>query len=143
MLHRRSTVAIAALLALALACRSACAQSAEDAFGLWLNPENGSNIEFYKCGGGGLCAKLTKVTDGQLTDDKNPDPGKRSQPIVGLLIMENAKKTGANKWSGMLYNRENGKSYSGTLTVKTKDAVDLSGCVAAVLCRTVTWTRIK
>jgi len=57
--------------------------------------------------------------------------------------MENAKKTGANKWSGMLYNRENGKSYSGTLTVKTKDSIDLSGCVVAVLCRTVTWTRIK
>ena len=36
-----------------------------------------------------------------------------------------------------------GKSYSGTITVKSKDAVDLSGCVAAVLCKTVTWTRIK
>ena len=102
---------------------------------LWLNPENDSNIEFYKCGGEGLCAKVTKVTDGQKTDDKNPDPAKRSQPIVGLVIMENAKKSGANKWSGTLYNRENGKSYSGTITVKSKDAVDLSGCVAAVLCR--------
>jgi uncharacterized protein (DUF2147 family) len=56
--------------------------------------------------------------------------------------MENAKKSGA-KWSGTLYNRENGKSYSGTVTVKSKDAVDLAGCVAAVLCRTVTWTRVK
>jgi len=142
-MRRRSAVAITGLLALALASRSACAQSAEDAFGLWLNPENGSNIEFYRCAGEGLCAKLTKVTDGQLTDDKNPDPAKRGQSIIGLRIMENAKKTGANKWSGMLYNRENGKSYSGTLTVKTKDSIDLSGCVVAVLCRTVTWTRIK
>ena len=93
-------MAIAGLLRLALACGPASAQTAEDAFGLWLNPENGSNIEFYKCGGEGLCAKITKVTDGQKTDDKNPDPAKRSQPIVGLVIMENAKKTGANKWSG-------------------------------------------
>jgi uncharacterized protein (DUF2147 family) len=131
------------MLALALAGGPARAQSAEDAFGLWLNPENGSNIEFYKCGGDGLCAKLTKVTDGQKTDDKNPDPAKRSQPIIGLVIMENAKKSGANKWSGTLYNRENGKSYSGTITLKSKDAADLSGCVAAILCRTVTWTRIK
>jgi uncharacterized protein (DUF2147 family) len=107
------------------------------------HPENGSNIEFYKCGGDGLCARIAKVTDGQKTDDKNPDPAKRSQPIVGLVIMENAKKSGANKWAGTLYNRENGKSYSGTVTVKSKDAVDLSGCVAAVLCRTVSWTRIK
>ena len=132
----------ACLLAAALACGAASAQSAEDAFGVWLNPENGSNIEFYKCGGDGLCAKITKVTDGQKTDDKNPDPAKRNRPIVGLVIMENAKKSGV-KWSGTLYNRENGKSYSGTVTVKSKDAVDLAGCVAAVLCRTVTWTRIK
>ena len=134
--------ASAGVLVLALACGPASAQSADDAFGLWLNPENGSNIEFYKCGGEGLCAKVTKVTDGQKTDDKNPDPAKRRQPIVGLVIMENAKKSGA-KWSGTLYTRENGKSYSGTITVKSKDAVDLSGCVAAVLCKTVTWTRIK
>lgn len=141
-MERKMPAATAGLLALALACGPASAQSADDAFGLWLNPENGSNIEFYKCGGEGLCAKLTKVTDGQATDDKNPDAAKRSQPIIGLVIMENAKKSGA-KWSGTLYNRENGKSYSGTITVKSKDAVDLSGCVAAILCRTVTWTRIK
>jgi uncharacterized protein (DUF2147 family) len=139
----RSPAAATAATALAIACGSACAQSAEDAFGLWLHPANGSNIEFYKCGGEGLCAKLTKVTDGQLTDDKNPDPARRGQPIIGLVIMENAKRAGANKWSGTLYNRENGKTYSGTITVRTRDSVDLSGCVAAVLCRSVTWTRIR
>src|SRR5262245_65356371 len=133
-MRRLSLVATAALMALALARGSACAQSAEDAFGLWSNPENGSNIEFYKCGGEGLCAKLTKVTDGQRTDDKNPDPAMRGRPIIGLVIMENAKRAGANKWSGTLYNRDNGKTYSGTVTVRTRDAVDLSGCVWAVLC---------
>lgn len=132
----------AAALAMGLAMAPAAAQKAEDAFGVWLNPENGSNIEFYKCGAD-LCAKITKVNDGQKTDDKNPDAAKKNRPIVGLVIMENAKKTGDNKWAGSLYNRENGKSYSGTVTVKTKEAVDLSGCVAAVLCKTVTWTRVK
>ena len=57
--------------------------------------------------------------------------------------MENAKKAGAGTWNGTIYNRENGKSYSGTVTVKGRDALDLSGCVAVVLCRTATWTRIK
>ena len=135
-------LASAGLLALAVACGPAAAQSADEAFGLWLNPDNGSNIEFYKCGDG-LCAKLTKVADGQKTDDKNPDAAKRSRPIIGLVIMDNGKKSGANKWSGTLYNREDGKSYAGTITVKSKDAVELSGCVALVLCRTTTWTRTK
>ena len=139
---RISTAAAAGLLALALAGSAASAQTAEDAFGVWLNPENKSNVEFYKCGDG-LCAKITKVADAQTTDDKNPDPAKRNRPIVGLVIMENAKKSGANKWSGMLYNRANGKSYSGTVIVKSKDALDLSGCAALVICRTTTWTRVN
>ena len=133
---------IAGLLACAFAGTAALAQQAEEAFGVWLNPENGSNIELYKCGGG-LCAKITKITDGQKTDDKNPDPAKRNQPITGLVIMENAQKNRADRWAGTLYNRENGKSYSGTVTVKTRDALELSGCVMAVLCRTVTWTRVR
>jgi uncharacterized protein (DUF2147 family) len=139
----KSMTAVAAgLLALALAGAPASAQKAEDAIGVWLNPENGSNVEFYKCGEG-VCGKIVKVADGQKTDDKNPDAAKRNQPIVGLVIMQGAKKTGDNKWSGKLYNRENGKTYSGTVTVKSKNELDLSGCVAAVLCKTVTWTRVK
>jgi uncharacterized protein (DUF2147 family) len=90
-----------------------------------------------------VCGKIVKVVDGQKTDDKNPDAAKRNRPIVGLVIMQGAKKTGDNKWSGNLYNRENGSTYSGTVTVKSKNALDLSGCVAMVLCKTVTWTRVK
>ena len=139
---RISIATAAVLLGLAMASGRASAQAAEDAFGVWLNPENQSNVEFYKCGDG-LCAKVTKVSDGQTTDDKNPDAAKRSRPIVGLVIMEGAKKSGDNKWSGTLYNRADGKSYSGTVTVKSKNSLDLSGCVALVVCRTTTWTRVK
>ena len=137
-----SMVTVAVLLGLAMAGGRASAQAAEDAFGVWLNPENQSNVEFYRCGEG-LCAKVTKVSDGQTTDDKNPDPAKRTRPIVGLVIMEGAKKSGDNKWSGTLYNRADGKSYSGTITVKSKSTLDLSGCVALVVCRTTTWTRVN
>jgi uncharacterized protein (DUF2147 family) len=125
-----------------LLCTIAYAQSAEDAFGVWLNPENKSHTEFYGCGGG-LCAKIVKNVDGQKTDDKNPDAAKKSRPIVGLVIMQGAKKTGPNKWSGTLYNRADGKSYSGTVTVKSKNSVELAGCVAAVFCKTTTFTRVK
>ena len=118
------------------------AQTAEDAYGVWENPENKSHTEFYKCGAG-LCAKIVKIADGQKTDDKNPDAAKRNRPIVGLVIMEGAKKTGSNSWSGTLYNRADGKSYSGTVTVKGKNALDLAGCVAVVLCKTTTFARVR
>jgi uncharacterized protein (DUF2147 family) len=133
---------VAAGAVIALASVAAYAQTAEDAFGVWLNPENQSHTEFYKCGEG-VCAKLVKVVDGQKTDDKNPDPAKRNRPIVGLVIMEGAKKAGPNKWAGTVYIRTEGKSYSGTVTVKSKNELDLSGCVAAIFCKTTTLTRVK
>jgi uncharacterized protein (DUF2147 family) len=133
--------ALIAGAALALAA-AAYAQTAEDALGVWENPENKSQTEFYKCGEG-VCARIVKVVDGQKTDDKNPDPAKRNRPIVGLVIMQGAKKAGPASWSGQLYNRADGKTYSGTLTVKSKTAVDLSGCVAAIICKTTTFTRVK
>jgi len=139
---RKIAIAATLLLAVWAASGVALAQTAEDAFGVWLNPENQSNVEFYRCGEG-LCAKITKVSDAQKTDDKNPDAAKRNRPIVGLVIMEGAKKSGANTWSGTLYNRADGKSYSGTVTVKAKNTLDLSGCVALVVCRTTTWTRVN
>jgi uncharacterized protein (DUF2147 family) len=132
-------LSLAAALALPTA---ALAQTADDAFGVWRHPENGSHVEMYRCGAD-LCAKIIKVIDAQKTDDKNPDAAKRSRPTVGLLIMENAKKTGTASWAGNLYNRADGKAYSGTITVRSKDALDLAGCVAVVICKTLTWTRAK
>jgi uncharacterized protein (DUF2147 family) len=126
---------------LALAA-AAYAQTADDAVGVWENPENKSHTEFYKCGDG-VCGKIVKVVDGQKTDDKNPDAAKRSRPIVGLVIMQGAKKTGPTTWSGQLYNRADGKTYSGTVTVKSKTSLELAGCVAAILCKTTTFTRVK
>ncbi len=76
---RRKLVVAGAVLALAAA---AYAQAAEDAFGVWENPENKSHTQFYKCGDG-VCAKIIRVVDGQKTDDKNPDPAKRNRPIEG------------------------------------------------------------
>lgn len=130
-----------AAVALAIAASAAYAQSADDAFGTWRHPENGSHVQMYKCGAG-LCAKIVAVKDGQKTDEHNPDPAKRSRPVVGLVIMSGATKSGASAWQGSLYDRTSGKSYSGTVTVKSKSQLDLTGCVAAVLCKTVTWSRV-
>jgi len=138
-MRRMLLAAGAAVTALATV---AYAQTAEDAIGVWENPENKSHTEFYKCGDG-LCAKIVKVVDGQKTDDKNPDAAKRNRPIVGLVIMQGAKKTGPNKWSGTMYNRGDGKTYSGTLTVKSKDSIEVAGCVAAVFCSTTAFKRVK
>lgn len=133
---------MAATFGLVAGAASATAQTAQDAFGTWQHPENGSHVEMYKCGEG-LCAKITKVADGQKADDKNPDVSKRGRPIVGLVIMTGAKKKGENAWNGSLYNRADGATYAGTITVKSKDMLDLTGCTALILCKTASWKRVK
>lgn len=120
----------------------AVADAADQAFGIWRHPENGSHVEMSKCGDR-LCAKIVSVEDDQKTDDKNPDAALRSRPIIGLPIMTGAKKTGPASWSGLLYNRADGKTYAGTITVKSTDTLDLAGCVLSVFCKTLTWTRVK
>lgn len=132
---------IAMAAAIAFAPQAAFAQKAEDAVGTWRHPENGSHIKMYMCGAN-LCAKIVKITDGQKVDDKNPNPARRNRPIIGLHIMT-AKKTGANTWAGSLYKRDNGQTYSGTVTVTSKNALSLQGCAGGILCQSVTWSRVN
>lgn len=140
---RIATLSAGLLLALSMASSDVAAQAAEDAVGVWLNPENQSNVEFYRCGES-LCGKITKLaTGGATTDEKNTEAAKRGRAIMGLVIMEGAKKSGPAKWAGNLYNPRDGKTYAGSVTVKAKDTLELSGCVALVLCRTTSWTRVK
>lgn len=128
---------------LAFGAGQSWAQKAEDAFGVWEHPDNGSHIQVAKCGGG-LCATIVKVRDPSRTDVNNPDPNKRKRPVKGITIMSGAKKTGDKTWSGNLYNTQDGQTYSGTLTVVDKTHLKLQGCVlGGLICQGPTWTRIK
>ncbi|MCH9764517.1 MAG: DUF2147 domain-containing protein [Alphaproteobacteria bacterium] len=134
-------VLTAVFLMTAVAPQSVCAQSADDAVGTWRHPENGSHIRLYKCGSN-LCGSIAKVTDGQKVDFKNPNKSKRRRAIIGLRILT-ARKTGAKKWSGSLYNRKDGKTYSGTVIVVSRNALSLSGCAYGVFCKSAVWSRIR
>lgn len=132
-MHR--VLAAAAGSATLVLANVAFAQSAEDAFGIWINTANKAKLEIYKCGDN-LCGKLLKVADAQKVDDKNPDPAKRGRPIEGLVFMDNFKKAGTNTWSGTSYSRADGRSYPATLAVRGKDALDLVPCTAPGRCTT-------
>jgi uncharacterized protein (DUF2147 family) len=137
------TLILAAVFATALATVPAMAQKAEDAFGVWKHPDNGSHIRISKCGGG-LCAKIIKVKDPSRKDEKNPNLVKRKRPIVGITIMKGAKKTGDATWSGKLYNTLDGQTYDGTITVMSKDKLKLEGCVlGGLVCQGPIWSRVN
>jgi uncharacterized protein (DUF2147 family) len=135
-------------IALGLATVVARADTAADAaFGLWNDPSNGGHIELAHCADK-LCGKIVFVPDndgkdGPKTDNNNPDADKRNQPVLGLMIVENAYKADDKSWKGSIYNPVDGKTYAVTLTPKSTTELDLKGCLMTILCRTSTWTRVQ
>lgn len=132
--------ALAAVVALAISSTGSVAQVADDPVGTWRHPANGSLIRTYKCGQR-ICGKLVKVNDGQKTDLKNKDPSKRNRPVIGMVILT-ARKTGAHSWAGSIYNRADGNTYAGNVTVKNSSTIVLSGCSLGVFCKNITWSRV-
>ncbi len=121
---------------------------AADPTGSWLTRNGESKVAMSKCGTA-LCGTITALkapngTDGKpKVDSNNPDTSKRSRPIIGTMIVLNMTPSGtADKWNGQVYNPEDGKTYSGSITLKNANELDLQGCVGGGLfCKTQTWTR--
>lgn len=117
--------------------------AAAEPYGVWRHPDNGSLVRMYECGSS-LCAKIIEVRESGRKDVHNPDPAKRSRPVEGIVIMDGAQKTGEDTWEGQLYNTQNGKTYSGVITVQGPKTLELEGCVlGGLLCQGVTWARVR
>lgn len=117
---------------------TASAQKASDASGLWLTETGGSKVRISRCGNG-YCGVLASVS-GPGLDAKNPDPSLRTRSLVGVEIM-NARNASGDSFEGSLYNPNDGKTYSGSLTIKGPNLVEVSGCVMSVFCKSQTWKR--
>ena len=61
--------------------------------------------------------------------------------MIGVQIVLGMKPSGPDKWSGEIYNAEDGKTYSGGLTLTSATSLKLEGCVLRFLCKSQTWTR--
>ena len=118
---------------------------AGDPTGTWLSQDGDVKMKVSHCGGA-ICSSIAWLKQpndesGRPKIDKNnPDAGKRNRPIIGSPIILTMKPDGADKWSGQVYNAEDGKTYSGSFALSGANKADLKGCVA-IICKTKTWTR--
>jgi len=135
----------AALLAIALVGASTLASFAVDPIGTWRTEED-ATIRVSNCGGG-LCATIASLkepndpqTGKPKTDINNVDAGKRNRPIVGVQIFTGLRPEGANKWTGQIYNPEDGKTYDANVVLENANTLKVQGCVLFI-CKTKTWTR--
>lgn len=112
----------------------------------WLNEEQTAKIQVYKARDGKFYGKVVwlKVPDRNgkpKVDEKNPDPKKQNQPILGLLILKGFVKDGDNAYhDGTIYDPKNGKTYSCKM-IRNGNVLDVRGYVGiSLLGRTTMWT---
>lgn len=76
-------------------------------------------------------------------DSKNPNPRLRERPTLGMPILLGMKPVNASKWEGEIYNAENGKTYSASISLRDENTLQVQGCVLSVLCGGENWTRFE
>ena len=59
---------------------------------------------------------------------------------ASLRLRVGLRPQGANKWSGQIYNPEDGKTYDATVVLESPNVLKVQGCVLFI-CETRTWTR--
>jgi uncharacterized protein (DUF2147 family) len=129
-----------------LAAAPARAQGAGGPDGIWLTQAGDAKVRVSKCGGG-ICGVVVWLRDPvdpatgkPQVDDKNADPALARRPIIGLSLFAGMRPSGPSKWSGQIYNADDGKSYASSVSVAGPDTLKVEGCVGG-FCGGETWSR--
>lgn len=123
----RMWISAAAAIAAMTAASTAFAQ---DATGVWLRDNGNSRVRIAPCGAA-LCGAIAWVKDPS-------GPGK-----VGQRVFYDMKPNGAGAWSGKAFNPEDGKTYTGKMTL-SGSTLTTSGCVlGGLICKSVSWKRVN
>jgi uncharacterized protein (DUF2147 family) len=136
-----------AIIAALLAAPSARAQSASEPTGVWLTQAGDARVKISKCSGG-ICGvivwlrdPINPATGKPQVDDKNPNPALARRPMIGLPLFSGMRPSGPNRWSGQIYNADDGNSYASSVSVTGADTLRVEGCVGA-LCGGESWARV-
>jgi uncharacterized protein (DUF2147 family) len=138
---------LCAAAALPLFAFAGAGTASADPKGLWL-AQDGARVRVGPCGAA-LCATIATPksavdpeTGRPWTDKNNPDPAQRGRPLVGAAVLSGLLPDGPGKWSGRLYNVDNGNSYSGHLLELDGRTIRVEGCAIGI-CGGQNMSRIK
>ena len=114
--------------------------------GVWLTQAGDAKVKVSRCSGG-ICGVIVWLKDPidaatgkPQVDDKNRNPSLATRPMIGLPLFSGMRPSGPNKWSGQIYNADDGNSYTSNISLAGPDALKVEGCVGA-LCGGETWSR--
>ncbi len=116
---------------------SGAATAYADPRGLWLAQDN-TQVRVAPCGQA-LCATVAAPrsavdpdTGRPWTDRHNPDPALRNRPLVGVYVLYNMVPDGPGRWSGTLYNTDDGHTYPGHLLDLNRRTIRVEGCAIGI-----------
>jgi uncharacterized protein (DUF2147 family) len=143
-----SNIGAALSMGISVLAAMSTAALAADPQGVWLTQDKDAVLTITHCGGQ-LCGRiiwLESATDrsgSRRLDENNPDPAKRRQRICGLVVIRGLQPSGPNKWDGYVYNPQDGKTYSGNITVLSDNALRLRAYIGLpIFGKSQTWTRV-
>ena len=126
----------------------AFSQTNADIVGEWYNAEKDAIITLFEEGktvsGKITWMKFPNDEDGNpKTDPLNPDESLRSRARMGMVMISGFSYNEDNVWDdGELYDPKKGKTYSGMMTLKDVNTLDLRGYIGfSFIGRSSTWTR--
>ena len=142
------------LVTILLTATTTLGSGPSDLLGSWKTEGDDSLLEFFKCGEK-ICGKIVwlkdskymNIKDGPVgkikVDRKNPNPGLRTRPILGLQVMKGLTAKGNNQWdNGSCYDPETGKSYKCKMQLASYDRLELRGYIGiSLIGRNYTLTR--
>lgn len=136
------------LAAATMASVHSSAAQASDAQGVWTMSNGKVTVKVSDCGKT-ICGAIvdlkepiSKIDGKPKVDRENPDPALRGRPLIGLTILIGMKPAGAGKWTGAIYNPDDGNTYSSTVKLDG-DTMKVKGCVIGILCKTNVFNRMN
>jgi uncharacterized protein (DUF2147 family) len=137
---------IIAILTALLGAPTAKAQVGGEPTGIWQTQAGDAKVRVSRCGGG-ICGvvvwlrdPIDSATGKPQIDDKNRNPVLAKRPMIGLPLFSGMRPAGPNKWSGQIYNADDGNTYASNISVAGPEALRVEGCMGA-LCGGENWTR--
>ena len=135
-MKRRISFILAGLLLATLPAK------AEGPEGIWLNEAHTLRMRISPCGAA-YCGSLVWLQEPR-NDDFNPDPAKRSKPLLGTRLLSGMMPSGnADEWKGTAYSFEDGRSYAESMMLNG-DVLLTQGCVKdGAICHSGRWTKVN
>lgn len=126
----------------------AFSQTNADIVGEWYNAEKDAVITLFE-ENETVSGKITWMqfpnddNGNPKTDPLNPDENLKSRARMGMVMMSGFAYDEDRVWDdGELYDPKKGKTYSGIMTLKDKNTIDLRGYIGfSFIGRSSTWTR--